>query len=517
MNQPLLSICIPTYNRDSLLWKTLNSITTQKVFLDTYDIEIIISNNASTDATDLVCNEFIKKYPDKIKYFKHETELFADKNILFAIQQGSGKFLKLNNDSFYFNENSLEQMISNIKQALDFNAKAVFFSNGQACETKLETDFNSFLKNVSYILTWIGAHCYEREFFNSLKDVDRCLNTRLNQVDIIGRIFEQKHSVYIVNNAYLTGLYQEKKGGYNSIKVFGYNYFYILEQFKNKGLISNKIWNREKYRILFKHLFNNNYIEFSKKYKIDEEEIGFFKYLKYYWFSPILYFAFIKLLFLKFEYNYKKLKSKKRKRKTLSETERIYLSNNIDNNTKIILNGSVTYEKIAVGKKTYGNVNALFSNNIPVLLIIGNYVSIGPDVKFIVNSEHDYKNISTFPFKVLCNGVHCEALTKGSIIVEDDVWIGANSLILSGVRIGQGAVVTSGSVVTKDVEPYSIVGGNPAKRIKYRFNSEIIQKLKEFNIGALDQDTIKKNIKTLYTHISDNNIDNILKLLKGIE
>lgn len=513
MTQPILSICIPTYNRDSLLWKTLNSITTQRIFLDTDEVEIVISNNASTDATELVCQEFIKKHPDKIKYFKQETGIFPDRNILFVMQHGSGKFLKLNNDTCYINENCLEQMVADIKNADNSGAKAVFFANGFAKRNELTDNFNSFLRNVSYFVTWIGGHCYKKDFIDTLEDIDRCIDLKLNQVDIIGRIFEKKSSIYISNNVYQTGLYQEKKGGYNGIKVFAYNYFLILERFKNEGLISNKIWNRERRKVLFKQILNENYVEFNKNYKVDEGEEGFFKYMKYYWFSPMLYFAYLKIWKMK-----KKYKAQQKKLRGINQKEtkikNIYRTNNFDNHTDIVLNGNVTYEKTAVGKKSYGLVNAIFSNDLPVILIIGNYVSIGPDVKFIVNSEHDYKNLSTFPFKVLCDSQPCEALAKGSVIIEDDVWIGANCIITSGVRIGKGAVIAAGSVVTKDVEPYAIVGGNPAKLIKYRFSEEIIAKLKNFNVGSLTQDLIKNNIDTLYTHLSQDNVDDIIKILE---
>lgn len=70
-----------------------------------------------------------------------------------------------------------------------------------------------------------------------------------------------------------------------------------------------------------------------------------------------------------------------------------------------------------------------------------------------------------------------EATSKGDIVVKDDVWIGYGSIILSGVHIGQGAVIAAGSVVSHDVPPYAIVGGVPARLIKYRFSEEMTKKL----------------------------------------
>ena len=75
-------------------------------------------------------------------------------------------------------------------------------------------------------------------------------------------------------------------------------------------------------------------------------------------------------------------------------------------------------------------------------------------------------------------------MAKGDIVVGDDVWIGENAIVCSGVTIGQGAIVAAGAIVTKDIEPYAIVGGNPAKVIKYRFNENIRKKLIQINIGS---------------------------------
>ena len=101
--------------------------------------------------------------------------------------------------------------------------------------------------------------------------------------------------------------------------------------------------------------------------------------------------------------------------------------------------------------------------------MIGNYISIAQNVHFLLDVEHFANHISTYPFKVkLLHSQKSESFSKGDIIIDDDVWIGYGATILSGVRIGQGAVVATGAVVTSDVPPYAIVGGVPAKVIKYR-------------------------------------------------
>lgn len=153
--------------------------------------------------------------------------------------------------------------------------------------------------------------------------------------------------------------------------------------------------------------------------------------------------------------------------------------------------------RVEVGKMTYGKLNvvALSDEN---MLHIGNYCSIGPNVFFLLSSDHHTDYISTFPYKVKLGFQKEEACSKGDIIVDDDVWIGYNVTILSGVHIGQGAVIGAGSIVTKDVPPYAIVCGNPAKIIKYRFDSDLIKALLKIDYSKLDKNTISKHIDDLY-------------------
>ncbi len=191
---------------------------------------------------------------------------------------------------------------------------------------------------------------------------------------------------------------------------------------------------------------------------------------------------------------------------------------NSHNHTQL---GTVTNpDVITVGRGTYGEINVASPSNENVKLVIGNFCSIGPDVHFILASEHPYKNFSTYPFRVMLDLDKYEAKAKGDIIVDDDVWIGHGVIINSGCHIGRGAIIASGAVVVKDVEPYSIVGGNPAKHIKYRFDADIRKKLMLVDFANLDTDNIAENINTAYTELNDKNIDKIIKIItnkKGIK
>lgn len=164
------------------------------------------------------------------------------------------------------------------------------------------------------------------------------------------------------------------------------------------------------------------------------------------------------------------------------------------------VNNVFNVDLVEVGKASYGMIHVVMHNNIN-RLIIGNYCSIGGECVFVVSGEHYFDRISTFPFKVKCLEEPLEGVSKGDIIIKDDVWIGYRSIILSGITIGQGAVIAAGSVVTKDVPPYAIVGGNPARVIKYRFDENIREKLCEIDFSKLNKEFITHNIERLYSPI----------------
>jgi virginiamycin A acetyltransferase len=117
-------------------------------------------------------------------------------------------------------------------------------------------------------------------------------------------------------------------------------------------------------------------------------------------------------------------------------------------------------------------------------LIIGKFCAIARGARFIMNgANHKLSGISTYPFQIFGNGWEKvmpesgELPYKGDTVIGHDVWIGYEALIMPGVNIGNGAIVSSSAVVTRDVEPYTIVGGNPAKTIRQRFAPEAVEVL----------------------------------------
>lgn len=138
-------------------------------------------------------------------------------------------------------------------------------------------------------------------------------------------------------------------------------------------------------------------------------------------------------------------------------------------------------------------------------LIIGKFCSIACGAKFVFNSaNHTLSSLSTYPFPIFFEewGLDVKEITtawdnKGDIIIGNDVWIGYEAVILSGVTIGDGAIIGTRAVVTKDVAPYTIVGGLPAKPIRKRFSEEIIAKLLEIQWWNWSSEKIAKNIHAI--------------------
>jgi len=153
-----------------------------------------------------------------------------------------------------------------------------------------------------------------------------------------------------------------------------------------------------------------------------------------------------------------------------------------------------------IGKYTYGYPKVHYNKKSLKIgtLKIGKFCSISDNVQIFLNHDHNVNWVTTYPFPVLWDGsIKGHPTGKGDIIIGNDVWIGYGAYIFSGLTIGDGAVIAAGAIVTKDVLPYSIVGGNPAKIIRMRFPQEIIDKLLQIKWWDKDEETIKKMLSIL--------------------
>jgi acetyltransferase-like isoleucine patch superfamily enzyme len=168
---------------------------------------------------------------------------------------------------------------------------------------------------------------------------------------------------------------------------------------------------------------------------------------------------------------------------------------------------------MSFGKYTYGTPVVHFHNN-NAKLVVGKFCSIASNLNIYLGGNHRTDWITTYPF----GHIHTDTFnnfngkghpsTKGDVIVGNDVWFGSNVTIMSGVTIGDGAVIANNSHVIKNVEPYSLVGGNPAKIIKYRFSPEQIKQLLEIKWW----DWSEEKINQFTPFLCNNNINEFIKM-----
>ena len=196
----------------------------------------------------------------------------------------------------------------------------------------------------------------------------------------------------------------------------------------------------------------------------------------------------------------------------------------------VYLNAVIKDPQIDVGDYTIYNdfvANPLLfeKNNVlyhyPILrekLIIGKFCSIACGTKFLFNcANHTLKSLSTYTFPLFYEEWELEKSNittawdnKGDIVIGNDVWIGYEAVIMAGVHIGDGAIIAARAVVTKDVPPYTIVGGTPAKEIRKRFDTEVIQQL--LKLKWWDWSTNK--IRQCLPYIAEGKLDELLAMKK---
>lgn len=154
---------------------------------------------------------------------------------------------------------------------------------------------------------------------------------------------------------------------------------------------------------------------------------------------------------------------------------------------------------IEIGEYSYGYFNIICFNDTDYVRI-GKFCSIASGVKIFGGGEHNKRFISTFPLKHFfadCD-IDPNVTTKGPTIIGNDVWIGTNSIVLSGIKVSDGAIIGAGSVVSRDIPPYAIAAGNPIQIIGFRFDEETIRKLTSISWWDWPIEKIQENLDGFY-------------------
>lgn len=173
---------------------------------------------------------------------------------------------------------------------------------------------------------------------------------------------------------------------------------------------------------------------------------------------------------------------------------------------KVLLDG-----KITIGSNTTVNGPCTEFYSIHHPITIGNFCSIARGTA-IQEHNHDADCITTYfiKYRIFEEKYGMDAISKGPVSIGNDVWIGTQSTILTGVTIGDGAIIAANSVVSKDVPPYAIVGGTPAKILRYRFSDEIVAMLLDIKWWNWDIERIKRNKDLFYGDLTVDKINNII-------
>jgi len=157
------------------------------------------------------------------------------------------------------------------------------------------------------------------------------------------------------------------------------------------------------------------------------------------------------------------------------------------------------YPRYTVGVGTYG-IPEVIEFGDDTILRIGSYTSIAEGVRILLGGEHRTDWITTYPFPAMIRGVEDikdYAPSKGDVVIGSDCWICADAMILSGVTIGHGAIVAAGAIVTRDVAPFAVVGGNPCKFIRWRFEEDVREELLQAAWWDWPMEEVKTVARTL--------------------
>lgn len=186
----------------------------------------------------------------------------------------------------------------------------------------------------------------------------------------------------------------------------------------------------------------------------------------------------------------------------LANYDRLCFLKNIITNPNIIVGDFTYYDDFEDVMNFEKNVKYHF-DFVGDKLIIGKFCTIASDVTFIMNgANHLTDAISTYPFAIFGEGWEGamegrEYPRKGNITIGNDVWIGYNATIMAGITVGDGAIIATNATVVKDVPPYTIVGGNPAREIRQRFDQKTIEQLLKLKWWDQPLEWITANVQAL--------------------
>lgn len=380
-NTPIVSICIPTYNRAGYLYFALKSIVDQDVFKNTFDVEIVILDNCSNDYTENITKFFTEKYPDKIRYYKNQ-EYVSNQGFEKIFSYAKGQLLKMYEDNFVMFDGALKILVKKIKDLSAEKSVVLFTNKGLNSKEKVTCrDLNQLVEKVSFLTTWLDSFSIWKEDYQKYQYVLANSDSKFKQTEVLFDLSNEGKRVVVIDEEFIEEREIFEKSGHNIAKIFGQNYLSLLKkQLKNKKL-KWKIYEKQKKHLLLNYIIPMEFsagIEHRKGIKQFREE-GYWRYLlPYYWYNLYLYSSIVQILNIII----------KTKLKIVTNTiapsygQDDWRRRNKHNETTV--SKDVDTSKICVGKGVRGNINAKFFEGRNELLIIEDNVIIEPDVKFIL-------------------------------------------------------------------------------------------------------------------------------------
>jgi len=301
--RPLISICIPTYNRASYLEATLESLTRQPVFQSTRDIEIVISDNCSTDGTPALIAAFQARYPEKISARRQESPIPASANFAEALEGGQGLLRKLHNDTLRVNDGCFLDDCLNVIREYRAQKPLIFFLNGRHFQRRpgrltLCRDLNEFIGQVSFYSTWIGGFSLWAEDMPGYAPVLRLAAHHFAQTEILFRAISGGREAVVYNPEFSPVAYDVPKAVTKEHlrTIYFAEYTPMLRGLAARGHISARVERREisRFCLLFYvpyyHRLSGR--KFSWDFGRDSRFLKEYVPLRFYYFIRVYYFLF---------------------------------------------------------------------------------------------------------------------------------------------------------------------------------------------------------------------------------
>lgn len=288
-DNPCLSICIPTYNRSAFLEKTLDCIAAQQIFVETNLVEVVVSDNHSTDDTAAVALDFQARFPQKIRYIRTKEHVHSSINFANALGNAHGKLCKLHNDSFSIDPGFMEATIELVQKYADEH-RVLFFLNGNTrCLDVITscTTMDDFVSHVSFYMTWIGGFSLWDKDIPSYIQYFTEANHHLAQAEILLTLLERGRSILVYNVKFGEGYPGVTKTVNTKFleDVYIREYVPLLKRHSDSTLLQHEIYAREVKRLVIFYYIPYYYrlkthfqLSFLKDFAFLKQYVSLFQY-----------------------------------------------------------------------------------------------------------------------------------------------------------------------------------------------------------------------------------------------